>query len=98
MQRFSFKLTYADDRRNFHEIVFDENVQVSKIQNQFTQGPRSGQNNFEFLSTELILGIIAAVVIAGVVVGIIKKRGKKARPSDDLDFLLEDKSGSRIES
>ena len=95
---FSFKLTYADDLRNFHEIVFDETVLVSKIQNQMQQGPRQGQNNFDFLSIELIVGIVAIVIIIAVIVGLIKKRKGKARPSDDLDFLLEDKSGPKIES
>ena len=94
---FSFKLTYADDLRNFHEIVFDETVKVSKIQNQFQQGQRLGQNNSNFLPAELIVGIIIAVIIISVVV-VVKRRKGKARPSDDLDFLLEDKSGPKIES
>ena len=95
---FSFKLTYADDLRNFHEITFDENVQVSKIQNQIPQGQRQGQNSLGFLSTELIIGIIVAVVIISIMIVAIKKKRRKARPSDDLDFLLEDKSGPKIES
>lgn len=95
---FSFKLTYADDLRNFHKIVFDETVKVSKIQNQMPQGPRQGQNTFDFLSNEVIIGIVVAIVIILVTVGVVKKRKRRARPSDDLDFLLEDKSGPKIES
>lgn len=94
---FSFKLTYADDLRNSHEIVFDETVKVSKIQNQFPQGPRQGQSNGGFLSPELIVIIIVVVVAISIGVGLVKRK-RKARPRDDLDFLLEDKSGSKIES
>ena len=95
---FSFKLTYADDLRTFHEILFDENINVLQIQQQTQPGGRQGQSDSGFLSTEIILGIIVAILVISIIVIYIRKTRGNSLPSDDLDFLLEDKSGPRIES
>ncbi len=95
---FSFKLTYADDLRTFHEILFDENINVLQIQQQTQSGGRQGQSDTGFFSTGIILGIIAAIVVISIIVIFIRKTRGNSQPSDDLDFLLEDKSGPRIES
>lgn len=95
---FSFKLTYADDLRTFHEVLFDENINVLQIQRQGLPGDRLDQSDNDFSSTEIILGIIAAILVISIIVIYIRKARGNSQPSDDLDFLLEDKSGPRIES
>lgn len=86
---FSVKVTYADDLRNFHEVVFDDIVNVSQI-NQQSPNERGGANSAS-LSMEILLGVAAAVAITlAIVFKIRKKKNQIDSGSDDLDFLLGD--------
>ncbi|MCV0431860.1 hypothetical protein [Nitrosopumilus sp.] len=91
---FSVKVTYADDLRNFHEIVFDDVVNVSQIKQQMSSNERGGSNSS--LPLEVILGIAVSVIIAIVVfVKIKKSRSNPNSVDDDLDFLLDDSKSSK---
>ncbi|MEK6946320.1 MAG: hypothetical protein AABX32_01830 [Nanoarchaeota archaeon] len=94
---FSFKVTYADDLRTFHDVVFDENISISQTIQQTQSSTNQNQSGFDFLSTEVIVGIIIAVVIL-IAIFYIRKNKSTSQPSEDLDFLLEDKSDPKIES
>ncbi|MCV0409694.1 hypothetical protein [Nitrosopumilus sp.] len=90
---FSVKVTYADDLRNFHEIVFDDIVNVSQIKQQSSN--ERGESS-ALISTEVLLGIAAAVIV--VIVIVIKIRKKKSEidsSADDLDFLLDNSKSSK---
>lgn len=86
---FSVKVTYADDLRNSHEIVFDDIVNVSQIKQQSSN--ERGSANSTSIPMEILLGIAAAVAITLVIIfKIRKKKNQIDSGSDDLDFLLGD--------
>jgi hypothetical protein len=87
---FTFKIRYADDLRNFQDIVFDENVSVSKIKPQGISGGRENQpsaDSMPIVYAAIIVSIIA--VTAALIVIKRKKTQKQLGNTDDLDFLLE---------
>jgi len=87
---FTFKIRYADDLRNFQDIVFDENVAASKIKLQGMSGGRENQSSGDSMS--MVYAAIIATVIAVAIALIVIKRKKAQKHlgnTDDLDFLLE---------
>ena len=87
--QFSFKIRYADDLRNFHDVLFDKQIHVDGIKN---QGPPSGRTNtfdtsirFEYV----VAGIIAAAVTVIIVTKKIKSKKQMNDDLDDLDFLTD---------
>ncbi|WP_457764418.1 COG1361 S-layer family protein [Candidatus Nitrosopumilus sp. bin_68KS] len=91
---FSVKVTYADDLRNFHEIDFNDIVNVSQIKQQ-SPNERGGSNSTS-ISMEVLLGIAAAIIITiAIVVKTRKKKSQTDSGSDDLDFLLDDSKSSK---
>ena len=91
---FSIKVTYADDLRNFHEIIFDEVVNISQIKQQLSN-ERDGAST-QIMSVEVLAGITAAIVIGSVIVFKIRKNHNQINSSDDdLDFLLEDSKSTK---
>jgi hypothetical protein len=69
---FTFKIVYADDLKNFHEIEFNQQVVVTPFQ-QFGGGnQRQGSNSSTDIPVYVILGIVGA--IAGVGFFVVKKR------------------------
>ncbi|WP_428324618.1 COG1361 S-layer family protein [Nitrosopumilus sp.] len=91
---FSVKVTYADDLRNFHEIVFDDVVNVSQIREQISNERDGG--NTDLVPVEVLLIIVVAVVIGSIIAFSIRKNRKQVSSSDDdLDFLLDDSKSSK---
>ena len=89
----SIKVTYADDLRDSHEMVFDDVANISKIKQQAPPNGRGGPSST--MPVEILLGIVAGIVIAIVVVLKIRKNRNHAHSSsDDLDFLLGDSKSS----
>lgn len=92
--QFSTKVKYADDLRNFHEIVFDDIVNISQIKEQRPPNQRAQQDLP--VSPEVLLVIIAGIVVASIVIIKIRKNHSKTNSSsDDLDFLLGDSKSSK---
>ena len=92
--QFSTKVKYADDLRNFHEIVFDDIVNISQIKEQRPPNQRA-QEDLP-VSPEVLLVIIAGIVVASIVIIKIRKNHSKTNSSsDDLDFLLGDSKSSK---
>ena len=86
---FTFKIRYADDLRNFQDIVFSENITANNIK---SQGMPVGRENTSSGDSMLIVYavIVSIIVVASVL--IINKRKKAQRHlgnTDDLDFLLK---------
>ena len=91
---FSVKVTYADDLRNFHEVVFDDVVNISQIKEQRSFNERGSQDSP--VPVEIILAIITCIAVASAVIVKIRKNHSKMNSSnDDLDFLLDDSERSK---
>jgi hypothetical protein len=92
---FSAKVKYADDLRDFHEIVFDDTINISQVTRQASSNERGGTNT-PFMSMEVLVGIVTGIVVVSAVILKIRKNHNKINPSgDDLDFLLDDSKSSR---
>jgi hypothetical protein len=94
---FTFKLTYADDLRNTHEIVFEKEVPVSQSSQQFGNNQFQGNNSSSGIPTEAYL-IIGLAVIVIIVIVVIRKRKSNALQSalinnnsanDDIESLID---------
>ncbi|MCA9827716.1 MAG: hypothetical protein KC444_04900 [Nitrosopumilus sp.] len=91
--QFSVKVKYADDLRNFHEVVFDDVVNISQIKEQRPPNQRAQQ---DLPAPEILLAVIAGIAVASIVIVKIRKnRNKTNSSSDDLDFLLDDSKSSK---
>ena len=91
---FTFKIRYADDLRNFQDIVFNENISVSKMK---SQGMPTGRETSDD-SMSVVYVIIAVFVIAAVSSIVVIKRKNKQKQlgnTDDLDFLLENSKDNK---
>jgi len=94
---FTFKLTYADDLRNTHEIVFEKNVPVSQSSQQFDRSQFQGNNSPLDIPTEayLIIGLVVTAVIA--IVAIRKRKSNNFQSAlinnnsanDDIESLID---------
>lgn len=93
---FSVKITYADDLRNFHEIVFEDTVNVSQLRQQTPLDMQEG-NLLQSMSMEVLVGIIAGIItISVIIVLLIRKKNNPINVNDaDLDFLLDDSKSSK---
>lgn len=100
---FTFKIIYADDLKNFHEIEFEQQVPVNQIQ-QFQEGnQRQGSSSSNDLSSFIILSIVGGLAVLGIFV--VKKKkfskpkfknDKNFNDNDDIENLL-DKSTEEIQ-
>ena len=94
---FTFKLTYADDLRNTHEIVFEKKVPVSQSSQQFDRSQFQGNNSPLDIPTEayLIIGLVVTAVIA--IVAIRKRKSNNFQSAlinnnsanDDIESLID---------
>jgi len=94
---FTFKLTYADDLRNTHEIVFEKKVPVSQSSQQFDRSQFQGNNSLLDIPTEayLIIGLVVIAVIA--IVAIRKRKSNNLQSAlinnnsanDDIESLID---------
>jgi hypothetical protein len=94
---FTFKLTYADDLRNTHEIVFEKNVPVRQSSQQFDINQFQGNNSSLGIPTEayLIIGLVVIAVIA--IVAIRKRKSNNLQSAlinnnsanDDIESLID---------
>jgi LPXTG-motif cell wall-anchored protein len=96
MYPFTFKVTYADDLKNFHDIEFSENINVDKIQ-EMSSGSRQGRSTSDDSSSLfVVIGGIVAAGVAGVIV--YKKRKSKGsfkmenkfNDDEDIEALLDE--------
>ncbi len=94
---FTFKLTYVDDLRNTHEIVFEKKVPVSQSSQQFDTSQFQRNNSSLDIPTEVYL-IIGLVVIAVIAIVAIRKRKSNNLQSalinynsanDDIESLID---------
>jgi hypothetical protein len=85
----TFKITYADDLKNFHEIVLEKEVNVNQILQVSgeNQGSRSGSSST--MSAFVILGL-TGVLIASVVFVVKKKKFSKLKLKNDNNFEDDD--------
>ena len=91
---FSFKVTYADDLKNFHDVEFSRQINVDTIQ-ELGQDRRQGGQSDDSSLFAIIGGIIAAAVIGGIIYK--KKRSKKGlkreskfTDDEDIEALLDE--------
>jgi len=92
---FTFKIVYADDLKNFHEIEFNQQVVVNPIQQSGGPNQRQGGGSSNDLSTFVILGLVGGSVATAIV--LVKKRKfskLKFKTSsnfndDDIEKLLD---------
>ncbi len=96
MYPFTFKVTYADDLKNFHDIEFGENINVDRIQ-EMSSGPRQGSPSLDDSSSLFV--IIGGIAAAGVAGGIVYKKRKskssfikenKFNDDEDIEALLDE--------
>lgn len=69
---FTFKIIYADDLKNFHELEFTQQVTVNPIQQSGGPNQRQGGDASNDLSTFVIVGLVGGSVATSVV--LVKKR------------------------
>jgi len=89
MYPFTFKVTYADDLKNFHDIEFSENINVDKIQ-EMSSGSRQGRASSDDSSSLFV--IIGGIAAAGVVGGIVYKK-RKSKGSFKKENKFNDDQG-----
>ena len=89
MYPFTFKVTYADDLKNFHDIEFSENINVDKIQ-EMSSGSRQGRPSSDDSSSLFV--IIGGIAAAGVVGGIVYKK-RKSKGSFKKENKFNDDQG-----
>jgi len=93
---FTFKITYADDLKNFHEIKLDQQVKVNQLQ-QFAGGnQRQGAGSPNELSSFIIISLAGGSAAVAIVV--VKKRKfpklkfnhqNNLNDDDDIEKLLD---------
>jgi hypothetical protein len=87
---FTFKIRYADDLRNFQDIVFNESITVSKIRPQGMSAGRENPSSDDSMSVIYLAVVIAVIAVASLIVVIKRKKTqRRLGNTDDLDFLLE---------
>jgi hypothetical protein len=93
---FTFKIRYADDLRNFHDVVFDENISVSKMKPQGMPAGRENQSSGDSMSVVYAAIIISVIAVASSAVVIKRKKAQKhLSNTDDLDFLLDNSKDNK---
>ena len=93
---FTFKIRYADDLRNFHDVVFDENISVSKMKPQGIPAGRENQSSGDSMSVVYAAIIISVIAVASSAVVIKRKKAQKhLSNTDDLDFLLDNSKDNK---
>lgn len=101
---FSFKIVYADDLKNFHEIEVDQQVLVNPIQQPGGGNQRQGGDSSNNLPTFVILSLVGGS--AATVIVVVKKR-KFAKlkfktnnnfNDDDIEKLLDSSTAAKPNS
>jgi hypothetical protein len=98
---FTFKIVYADDLKNFHEIEFNQQVTVSPIQQSGGPNQRQGGGSSNDLSTFVILGLVGGSAATAIVL-VKKRKFSKLKfkthsnfNDDDIEKLLDSSTNSK---
>jgi len=87
---FIFKIRYADDLRNFQEIIFNENITISNIKSQGMSVGRENTSSGDSMSVVYAVFIVSIIVVVSALIIIKRKKAQRhLGNSDDLDFLLK---------
>lgn len=92
---FSFKIRYADDLRNFHDVLFYETISVDNIRQQGALASRENSSSDDTL-LYVMIGVLLSAAGASAIAFKRKKAQKQlSRDVSDLDFLLDDSKNKK---
>lgn len=99
---FTFKIIYADDLKNFHEVEFEQQVHINPIQQNQGGNQRQGTSGSD-LSTFIILSLVGGSAASAIL--IVKKKkfsklkfndNKNFEDNDDIENLLDNATKEKL--